>query len=72
MSVRIDLPAQELADLKRATNLEDEAEAVVMAAREFLRLRRLRELKAVSGKVEFDSNWQAQEALELAEMEFPQ
>ena len=72
MSIRIDLAAQEIADLKHATNLEDEAEAVVMATREFLRLRRLRELKAASGRVEFDSNWQAREELELAEIEFPQ
>ncbi len=71
MSIQIELPAQEITALKRATKLEDEAEAVVMAAREFLRLHCLQELKAVSGKVEFDSTWQAQEELELAELEFP-
>ena len=71
MSIRIDLPAQEIAALKRVTKLEDESEAVVMAAREYLRLRHLRELKAVSGKVELDSDWQAREKLELAEIEFP-
>jgi hypothetical protein len=71
VSIRIDLPVHEIAALKRATKLEDEAEAVVMATREFLRLRGLRELKAVSGKIDFDSDWQAREELELSEIEFP-
>ena len=43
-----------------------------MAAREFLRVSQLRELKAVSGKVEFDPNWERLESLELGEMGFPQ
>lgn len=71
MSINIELSAQELAALKQLTKLQDDAEAVTMAAREFLRLSRLRELKAVSGKVEFDSNWQELEALELNEADFP-
>jgi hypothetical protein len=32
----------------------------------------VRELKAVSGKVEFDANWQELEDLELGECGFPQ
>jgi hypothetical protein len=66
------MPAQEIAALKELTKLENDAEAVIKAAREFLRLSRLRELKAVSGKVEFDANWQELEALELDELDFPQ
>lgn len=72
MSITIDLTAQEVAALKQITKLEDDAEAVVKAAREFLRLRRLCELKTVSGKVEFEVNWQELEALELSESDFPQ
>lgn len=72
MSITIDMPAQEVAALKELTKLENDAEAVLKAAREFLRLSRLRELKAASGKVEFDVNWQQLEALELGECSFPQ
>jgi hypothetical protein len=66
------LTAQEVAALKQLTKLEDDAEAVAQAAREFLRLRRLRELKTVSGKVEFEANWLALEGLEMSECDFPQ
>jgi hypothetical protein len=72
VSVTVELTAQEVAALKQFTRLEDDAEAVTKAAREFLRLSRLRELKAVSGKVEFEANWQELEELELRESGFPQ
>jgi hypothetical protein len=72
MSIIIDLPEQELAALKLLTRLENEAEAVVKAAREFLRIARLRELKTVSGKVEFDVNWQELEQREIDDIGFPQ
>ena len=71
MSIRIELPAPELELLKRITRSSDDAEAVVRATREFLRLSGLRELKSASGKVEFDHDWQKLEALELAETDFP-
>ncbi len=72
MSINIELSAQEIAALKQVTKLEDDAEAVTKAAREFLRLSRLRELKAISGKVEFESNWKELEEFELRESDFPQ
>jgi Arc/MetJ family transcription regulator len=72
MSITIDLTNQELTDIKQITKLEDDAEAVGKAVREFLRLSRLRDLKAVSGKVEWDDTWQELEALELSETNFPQ
>lgn len=72
MSISIEMSAQEIAALKDITKLENDAEAVTRAAREFLRISRLRELKAVSGKVDFESNWQELEELELGETNFPQ
>jgi hypothetical protein len=67
MSINIEMPAQEIAALRRLTRLENDAEAIIHAAREFLRLGRLRELKSASGKVEFEANWQELEDLELRE-----
>ena len=71
MSITVDLTTQEVAALKQFTKLEDDAEAVTKAAREFLRFSRLRELKAASGKVEFEANWQELKELELGESGFP-
>jgi hypothetical protein len=71
MTISVDMTAQEVAALKQLTNVESDAEAVVKAAREYLRLSRLRELKAVSGKVELEDNWQQLEQLELSEYGFP-
>jgi hypothetical protein len=72
MSISIELPAPELAILKQITKLDNDAEAVVCATREYVRISRLRELKAASGKVEFDSDWKKLEELELTEAGLPQ
>jgi hypothetical protein len=71
MSITIEMSAPELAALKQLTRLDSDAEAVIQAAREFLRLSRLRELKAVSGAVQFESNWQELEEMELLESALP-
>ncbi|TMQ35411.1 MAG: hypothetical protein E6K70_02390 [Planctomycetota bacterium] len=71
MSINVELTAEEVAALRQVTKLQNDAEAVSKAAREFLRLARLRELKSISGKVEFEANWQSLEALELGESTFP-
>jgi hypothetical protein len=71
MSISIELPASELALLRQMTRSDDDAEAVVRAARQYLRLSRLRELKEVSGKVELNGDWQHLEEVELAETDFP-
>ncbi len=67
MSVTINLSADEMAQVKRATELEDEKEAVAKAVREFLRVASLRELKAASGKVDYVGLGEEMEALELRE-----
>jgi hypothetical protein len=71
MSINIELTVEEVAALKQMTKIQDDAEAVSKAAREFLRLTRLRELKSISGRVEFQANWQELEAMELGESDFP-
>jgi hypothetical protein len=72
VSIDLDLTPQELAAIKQITRLESDAEAVARAAREFLRLARLLELKAVSDKIEFEDRWRELEALELGEAGFPE
>jgi len=67
MSVTISLSLDELAQIKRFTELENENEAVTKAAREFLRVAQLRELKAVSGKLEYQDVSEAMEAMEVRE-----
>jgi len=72
VSITIDMTDQEIATIKQLTRLDNEAEAIVQAAREFVRLIRLRELKTASGKVEFAVPWQELEALEINESPLPQ
>ncbi len=67
MSVTVNLSAEEVARVKRATEVDDEKEAVTRAVREFLRVTSLRELKAVSGKVDYAGVGEEMEALELRE-----
>ena len=68
MSLDLELTPQEIAALRQATRTESDAEAVAKAAREYLRLKGLRELKAASGRVDYDTNWQELERLELGEV----
>jgi hypothetical protein len=66
------MPAHEIAAIRKLTHLDNDGDAILLAAREFLRQTRLRELKAASGKVEFDANWRELENLELDESMLPQ
>lgn len=72
MSLTVDLTSDEVAQLRQITCVEDDAAAVTKAAREYLRLSRLRELKAVSGKVDYEDPSEQLESLELGETGFPQ
>jgi len=72
MSITVELNNDEIAQMSRLTNQPDSAQAVAQAAREYLRIRRLRELSAMSGRVDYEDNWEQLEALELAEVRFPQ
>ena len=67
MSVTVNLSADEVAQIKRATEVDDEKEAVAKAIREFLRVAGLRELKAASGKMDYVGVGEEMEALELGE-----
>jgi hypothetical protein len=71
MIVDLPLTPQEVSALKRITNVQDEAQAVTQAVREFLRMIHLRELKTASGTAEFETNWQHLSALEIEEVELP-
>ena len=71
MNLGINLSNEEISQLRHITAAQDDAEAVSMAARDYLRIVRLRELKAVSGKVEYDDNWRELETMEVDHTEFP-
>jgi hypothetical protein len=69
MSITVDLSDNELDLVKHLTALEHDSDAVAKAVREFLRICQLRELKAASGKVDYNDVSQAMEALELREQQ---
>jgi hypothetical protein len=67
MSVTINLSSEELAQIKRFTELDNDIEAVAKAIREFLRVAQLRELKDASRKLDYQDVSDAMEAMELRE-----
>ncbi len=67
MSVTVDLSPKEIAQIKHLTELQSETEAVAKAAREFVRISQLRELKAVSGKLDYRDASEELEEMELRE-----
>ncbi len=71
MSIHVEIPAQEVAALRRITKADNDADAVIRATRGFLGMSRLRELKAASGTVDFALDGQALEALESSECDLP-
>lgn len=71
MSLTVDLTSEEVAQIKEITQVQDDTAAVTKAVREYLRLSRLRELKAVSGKVDYADESPQLESLELGEIGFP-
>lgn len=71
MRLVVDLTSEEVKQIKKITHVDDGVAAVSLAAREDLRMTRLRELKSVSGVVEFCDVSQQWESLELDEMDFP-
>ena len=71
MSLTVNLTSEEVAQIRQITHVQDDAAAVTKAAREYLRLSKLRELKAVSGSVDFEDVSAQMESLELDEIDFP-
>ncbi len=71
MNLGINLSNEEISQLRKITAVEDDAEAVSKAARNYLRIVRLRELKAVSGTVQYDDDWRELETIEVDHTEFP-
>ncbi len=69
MSVTVNLTLDEVTKIKQFTALDNESDAVSKAAREFLRVSELRELKASSGKLDYQELGEAMEALELREQQ---
>jgi hypothetical protein len=67
MNVTVDLSSDEVAEIKRLTELQEERAAVAKAAREFIRVTQLRELKSASGKMDYQDVSKNMEALELRE-----
>ena len=70
MNLALDLTQDELSELRRHTRVTDDADAVSRAAREFLRICRMRELTSVAGKVDYEENaWRELDQAELAQPE---
>jgi len=72
MTIPVELTAEEVEQIKQLTRQSSDAEAIRQAAIDYLRIRRLQEIKAASGKVDYQENWRELECLEPVEIGFPQ
>jgi hypothetical protein len=71
MRITLELTTEEIATLKRLTKLDDDADARGESRTRFVALFRLRELKGVSGKLEFEDNWRQAADLDLLDSDWP-
>ncbi len=70
MNLALQLTERELTELRERTKVTDSAEAVTRAAREFLRIYRLRELTSMATSFEYDeSAWRELDEAELNQPE---
>ena len=67
MRTTLDLPKEALEELVEVVGASTKGEAVTVAIEEFLRRRKLEELKAASGKIRLADNWKELEQAELDE-----
>jgi hypothetical protein len=65
MTTVLELPDDELEELKKLTRKKDVTSALRMALREYIRFAKRMQLKNLSGKVKMRDNWAELEKLEL-------
>lgn len=71
VSLTVNLTSEEVAQIKVVTRLKDDSAAVTREVTEYLRLCKLRELKSVCGKVDYDDQLTRLASLEFDEIGFP-
>jgi len=69
MRTTLDLDEKMVKEAMRITRSKSKAEAINRVLSEFIRYRKLEELKALSGKVRIADNWQEMEETELKAQE---
>jgi len=69
MRTTLNLDEALIKELMAATNAKTKTEAIHEALTEFVRRRKLKRLKALSGKIHFDLGWKEMEAQELKAQE---
>lgn len=65
MSVNVEISQNDLAEIQEITGIDDDAECIIAAIKEFIRIRRLRELKFASGRVEYEERLNELDQLDL-------
>jgi Arc/MetJ family transcription regulator len=68
MRATLDIPDSLIKDLLRVTGEKKKTRAICMALDDYIRSRRKEKLLALSGKIEFDLDWQKMESMELEGM----
>jgi hypothetical protein len=65
----LSIPGKLIEDLVKETGAKNKTQAIIQAAEEYLRKKRVEKLLALQGKLDLEDNWQEIEALEMGEIE---
>jgi len=68
MRATLDIPDSLIKNLLRVTGEKKKTKAICIAVDDYIRSRRKEKLLALSGKIEFDIDWQKMEEMELKGM----
>lgn len=68
MRATLDIPDSLIKDLLRVTGQKKKTKAICIALGDYIRNRRKEKLLALSGKIEFDLDWQGMEEIEMEGM----
>ncbi len=67
MRTTLDLSDELIKELMRITRSKTKTDAIEQAIKDFIRRKKIEDLKSLSGKIEITSNWRSLRELELDE-----
>lgn len=65
MRATLNIPDELLSEAQKITGEKSKTKAIIIAIREFIRQRKIKELIALRGKIKIDYDWEKEEKLEI-------
>lgn len=65
MRATLNIPDELISEIQKISGEKSKTKAIIIAMKEFLRQKKMKELIALRGKIEINYDWQKEEAIEL-------